>query len=332
MFKEFIRKIKNYNHVGVISHIRPDGDCISSQVALCRWLKANGIKTTAFNDDDVPPNLDWLLSYHPVQKPDEAIFESCDLFIMVDGNALSRFGAFADWHDKQDEKAPLWMIDHHPDPEDSFEIAISVVKAASTAELIFKLFMESDPALIDEEIAKALYTGIITDTGSLQFESVTAETVQTVAELLRRGGFRPNEIIEVIYSNKSVEQYKLLSEALKTIQLFENNQIAVMSVTDEMLSEAKASPADCEGFVSYPLSLSGIKAAILMKDFFDDGVRISLRSRSDIDVNEWARELGGGGHKKAAGAWHKGPLEKTIRDVVKIGAKQLKNIEKTSVL
>jgi bifunctional oligoribonuclease and PAP phosphatase NrnA len=332
MFKEFIKKIKNYHHVGVISHIRPDGDCIGSQVAICRWLEANGLQATAFNDDDVPPNIKWLLNYHPVEKPDETKFEKCDLFIAVDGNAIHRFGMFADWYEKQSEKPPLWMIDHHPNPEDSFDLMISVENAASTAELIFKLYVEQNPDQIDEQIAKALYTGIITDTGSLQFESVTPETVQTVAELLRRGNFRPNEVIEVIYSNKSVAQYKLLSAALETIQLFENNQIAVMSVTDKMLADAGASPSDCEGFVSYPLSLSETKAAVLMKDFFDDGVRISLRSRSDIDVNVWARELGGGGHKKAAGAWHEGPLENAIHDVVKIGAKQLKDIETTSVL
>jgi bifunctional oligoribonuclease and PAP phosphatase NrnA len=331
MFKEFISKIKNYHHVGVISHIRPDGDCIGSQVALCRWLEKNGIQATAFNDDEVPPNINWLLNYYPVKKPDEQKLAACDLFIMVDGNALSRFGMFADWYEGQSEKPPVWMIDHHPDPEQSFGISVSVVEAASTAELIYELYMQSDPEQLDEQTAKALYTGIITDTGSLQFESVTPDTVQTAAELLRRGNFSPNEVIEVIYSNKSLSQYKLLSESLKTIQLFESNQIAVMSVTDEMLAKTGASSSDCEGFVSYPLSLANVKAAILMKSFFDEGVRISLRSRSDIDVNIWARELGGGGHKKAAGAWHKGPLDKAIQDVVQIGAKQLKEIETSSV-
>jgi phosphoesterase RecJ-like protein len=107
-----------------------------------------------------------------------------------------------------------------------------------------------------------------------------------------------------------------------TIELFENNQIAIMYVTQEMLNETNTTSDDCEGFVAYPLSVSGIKAAVLFKAL-DGGVKMSLRSKSDVDVNIWARKIGGGGHKKASGAWHPGPLEKTIEDVVAIGAEQL---------
>ena len=115
----------------------------------------------------------------------------------------------------------------------------------------------------------------------------------------------------------------MLSEALGTIKLYENNQIALMYVTQEMLEKTGTTNSDTEGFVSYPLSIAGVKAAILMKDLAEEGVKMSLRSRSNVDVNQWARELDGGGHKKAAGAWHPGPLEKTIEDVIAIGRKQL---------
>lgn len=321
MFKEFISNIEKYNHIGIVSHVRPDGDCIGSQVALAIWLTKNGFSVTAFNDDDVPANLRWLTHYFPIKAPSEDELEKCDLIICVDGNAVHRFGFFGEWI--EGKNTPVWIVDHHPDPEDGFELKVSVDDASSTAELIYKLFKEKDISQIDADIARALYTGIITDTGSLQFDSVTPETVEIVADLLRRGEFTPNEVIEVIYSNKSVPQLKLLSEALHSIKLYGNNQIAVMYVTEEMLKRAGAGSDDCEGFVSYPLSISNVKAAILLKDFHDEGVRISLRSRSNIDVNSWARELGGGGHAKAAGAWHKGPLEKAIAEAVKIGSKQL---------
>lgn len=321
MFDTFIKKIKKHKNIGVISHIRPDGDCIGSQIALCRWLQQNGFNVQAFNDDNIPENLQWLSPFFPIELSDEKKFEQCDLFILVDGNATHRFGIFSDW--SENKNVPVWIIDHHPDPDDEFEVAISVAEATSTCELIYHLFKEHDVTQIDEETAKALYTGIITDTGSLQFESVTPESVEVVADLLRRGNFKPNEIAVAIYSNKTLPQLKLLSSSLKTIRLFENNQIAVMSVTEKMINEAGASYSDCEGFVSYPLSIENIKAAIFFKDHYDEGIRISLRSRSHVDVNEWARELGGGGHKKAAGAWHKGPLEVAIKEVVKIGSKQL---------
>lgn len=327
MFKEFLKTIKSIrptSKIGVLSHIRPDGDCIGSQIALCRWLQLEGFEVTAFNDDEVPENLEWLQKKVLIEKPDQEKLDTCELFILVDGNATHRFGSFDEWY--KDKKQPVWVIDHHPDPESIFEIAISETDASSTCELVYELFAQDDLSRIDSEIAMALYTGIITDTGSLQFESVTPRTVEITADLLRKGKFKPNEVIEKIFSNKSIEQMKLLSSALETIRLFENNQIAVMYVTEEMLSKSGATFSDCDGFVNYPLSIGCVKAAILMKDQEGEGIRMSLRSRSELDVNVWARNFGGGGHKKAAGAWHAGPLEKAINEVVEIGANQLKKI------
>ena len=325
MFSEFLKEIKKYTKVGVISHIRPDGDCIGSQIALCRWLELNGINCRAFNDDPVPENLRWIESENglAVETPTVADLAECDLIVLVDGNATHRFGLFDKWFKEQNEKVPLYMMDHHPDPDDIFDLMVSVPEASSTCELVYKLFAEDDPEMIDSGIAKALYTGIMTDTGSLQFDSVTPETVEITADLLRRGDFKPNEVIEILYSNRSLAQLKLLSRALETIQLFANNQIALICVTGEMLKETGTGFDDCDGFVSYPLEISGVQAAVFMKDHGEDGIRMSLRSRSDIDVNRWARVFGGGGHKKAAGAWHQGPLEKAIEDVIEEGSKQL---------
>jgi phosphoesterase RecJ-like protein len=309
-----------------LSHIRPDGDCLGSQIALCRWLQLRGFTTTAFNDDDIPENLEWLQNQVTIEKPDEKKLSACDLFILVDGNAIHRFGSFEEWY--KGKKQSVWVIDHHPDPDSIFEVIVSETTVSSTCEMIYELYEQHDLSYIDSEIAKALYTGIITDTGSLQFESVTPRTVEITADLLRKGQFKPNEVIERIYSNKSLEQMKLLSGALDTIQLFKNNQIAVMYVTEEMVTKSGADFSDCDGFVNYPLSISGVKAAILMKDKGNDGIRMSLRSRSELDVNVWARNFSGGGHKKAAGAWHPGPLDLAIKEVTAIGAKQLKNIDK----
>jgi len=325
MFKDFIKKVKNYSRIGVYSHIRPDGDCIGAQVALCRWLEKNGMQPIAFNDDDIAENLIWLTDYFPIQKATDEAVSGCDLFIVVDGNAPHRFGSYRDHQQK--ERRPVFMIDHHPNPEDEFDLTISVDDASSTCELIYNLYKEHDISQIDEDVAKALYTGLITDTGSLQFDSVKPETMDAAAELLRRGKFRPNLVAERVFSNQTLPQLRLLSLSMGTIQLFHNNQIAVMTVTKSMLDKTGTTNADTGGFVNYPLSITGIKAAILLKDLDDDGIKMSLRSKSDVDVNIWARELGGGGHKKAAGAWHQGPLEKAITETVEIGSKQIQKLE-----
>lgn len=330
MFKDFIKNVKKHHHIGVYSHIRPDGDCIGAQVALCKWLQNNGLKVTAFNDDDISENLVWLTKYFPVQKASDELIETCDLFIVVDGNAPHRFGSYEEY--QQRKRRPVFMIDHHPNPEDDFDLSISVEEASSTCELIYNLYREHDLSQIDEEVAKALYTGIITDTGSLQYDSVTPETMEAAADLIRRGNFTPNQVAERVFSNQTLPQLKLLSVSLSTIQLFENNQIAVMTVTKKMLDDTGTTNADTSGFVSYPLSITGIKAAVLLKDLDDKGIKMSLRSKSHVDVNLWARELGGGGHKKAAGAWHPGPLKKAITETVAIGSKQIKELEEETTI
>jgi phosphoesterase RecJ-like protein len=326
MFEELVAKLKSHRTVGVYSHIRPDGDCIGAQIATCLWLKQNGIRAFAFNDDSVPLNLQWLAEYFPIVHPDKGLLNECDAFILLDGNSPSRFGSYSDYI--QAKPRPTYMIDHHPDPHDGFDFSISVEEASSTCELIFHLYLQNDVSQITPSIAKALYTGILTDTGSLQYDSVTPETMNICSELLRLGKFRPNDVAERVFSNKTLNQLHLLSMAMGTITLHTDNQIATMYVTSEMLEETNTTNDDCEGFVAYPLSVTGIKAAVLFKDL-GEGVKMSLRSKSnDVDVNKWAREIGGGGHKKASGAWHPGPLEAAIEDVVSIGSKQLVHIDK----
>lgn len=327
MFQQLIKKLKTYDKVGVYSHIRPDGDCIGAQVAMCRWLEKNDIQAVAFNDDEVPVNLQWLTDYFPIQKPRAKTVVECDAFVLLDGNSPSRFGSFEEY--TEDIQKPMFMIDHHPDPKDGFDLSISVEEASSTCQLIFHLFLQNNIKQLDPESAKALYTGILTDTGSLQYDSVTPETMNIASELLRIGKFRPNEVAEQVFSNKRLNQLHLLSMAMSTIELHEDNQIATMYVTSEMLEKTNTTNDDCEGFVAYPLSVAGIKAAILFKDL-GEGVKMSLRSKSnDVDVNKWAREIGGGGHKKASGAWHEGPLQKTIEEVVAIGAQQMAPVDKS---
>lgn len=319
MFSEFILKILSHKKVAVFSHVRPDGDCLGSQIALCMWLQKNGVDATAFNEDDPGDNLRWLLDFFPVTKPQEdlTIF---DAFVVVDGNALHRFGRTA--QNLESLGKPIYMIDHHPQPDDIFESFVSRVDYSSTCELVFELYKEHNLDQIDEQSAKAMFTGIVTDTGSFQFESVTPNTLKAGSTLLERGNFKPNEVVERIYSTKTLNQIHLLSRALETIRLYADQQIAIICVTKAMFEETGTSKEDTEGFVSYPLSIEGVKACILFRED-GDKIKLSLRSRSDIDVNIWARKLDGGGHKKAAGASHKGPLELAIKEVIKLGENQL---------
>ena len=320
MFNNFISKILQYQKVAVFSHVRPDGDCLGSQVALSLWLQKNGIKTSAFNEDPIPGNMGWLLDFFPISKPSKNELSDFDAFIVVDGNALHRFGEAAER--LADLGKPVFMIDHHPDPDNIFEEFVSKVEASSTCELIYRLYAEHDPGQIDEQAAKAMYLGLVTDTGSFQFDSVKSGTLHAAADLLDRGGFTPNQITEKIYSSRPLRQLKLLSLALDTIELHANGKISTITITRDMFEQTGTSNEDTEGFVQYPLSVEGVQACVLFRED-GDRVKLSLRSQSDIDVNKWARKFNGGGHKKAAGAWHSGPLEKAMEEVINAGSEQL---------
>ncbi|MDZ7808476.1 MAG: bifunctional oligoribonuclease/PAP phosphatase NrnA [Gracilimonas sp.] len=321
MFKKFISKVLQHKKVAIFSHLGPDGDCLGSQVALSLWLKKNGVEVSAFNEDDISENMYWLLDYFPITKPNDAKLSDFDAFIVVDGNALHRFGSTAE--STLDTDKPIYMIDHHPDPDDIFEAPISVVSASSTCELIYHLYAEHDADQIDEKVARALYLGMITDTGSFQFDSVKPATMHAAADLLERGDFTPNQIAERIYSSRPLSQLKLLSQALDTISLHEGGKFASIVITQKMFDLTDTTSEDTEGFVQYPLSVEGVQACILLKED-EGGYKLSLRSQSDdIDVNKWARNFNGGGHQKAAGAYYEGPLEDAIKDVLAVGAEQL---------
>lgn len=320
MFNNFISKILQHQKVAVFSHVRPDGDCLGSQAALSLWLKKNGVTVSAFNEDDLPENMTWLLEFFPITKPKKEQLEEFDAFVVVDGNALHRFGECAE--SLAGSGKPIYMIDHHPDPEDIFEESVSVVSASSTCELVYQLFAEHNPDQIDESAAKAMYLGLVTDTGSFQFDSVKPQTMHAAANLLERGNFTPNVITERIYASRPLRQLKLLSLALDTIQLHAGGQISTITITREMFNKTGTSNEDTEGFVQYPLSIEGVKACVLLRED-EDRIKLSLRSQSHIDVNKWARTFNGGGHQKAAGAWHKGPMEKALQEVITVGKEQL---------
>jgi bifunctional oligoribonuclease and PAP phosphatase NrnA len=116
MYTNLVAQLLSHSKIAVFSHIRPDGDCLGSQVGVCLWLEQNGVQVRAFNQDPSPENLRWLVDLFPVESPTQAGLLEVDAVLFVDGNQLSRFGELAE--SLAEAKIPLYMIDHHPDPSD----------------------------------------------------------------------------------------------------------------------------------------------------------------------------------------------------------------------
>lgn len=315
MIKKFGEGLAKLEKPGLISHIGPDGDAIGSQLALFGWFKSRGVEPLLFNDDPVPSNLTWLPNQEKIRRPDSDVLDRCDGFLFIDGNEPGRFGRMSDYFTATDR--PVFLIDHHLEPsKDYYRQMLWDSRASSTAYLVYRLFEETNPEAITSEVAEALYTGILTDTGSFRFDTVTAETHFAIARIIRYGGIRPSEIFSRIYDDKSLAEYHLLGTALKGIRLFCKERVAVMQISESMMDNNGCSQDDLEGFVNYPLSIRGVVVSVLMYER-DGRIKMSLRGKSQVDLNQVARKFDGGGHLNAAGAWHDGPMKKAVDEVVR---------------
>ncbi len=314
MVKKFAEALSKYNRVGLVSHVSPDGDAIGSQLALYSWFRNKGIDAALFNDDEVPDNLSWMEHQDRIQVPTQELLDECDAYLLVDGNHPSRFGAMAEYFLETDK--PVYLIDHHLDPpKDFFTGMLWDSEASSTAWLVYKLFEVTGPEQIDRKVAEALYCGIVTDTGSFRFDSVTAETHFAIGDIIKRGGIRPSEVFARIYDDKSLAQFKLLGKVLDDIRLYCDDRLAVVRATEQMLAETGCTHNDLEGFVNYPLSISSVLVSVMFYER-DDRIKISLRGKSKVDLNQVARKFNGGGHFNAAGSWHDGPMTDAVEMVV----------------
>lgn len=315
MIQEFVDSIRRYSKISIFSHVRPDGDAIGSQIALALWCKKQGIEVRAFNDDSVPQSLSFLLDFFPIEKPEKKWIENCDAIILVDGNDPKRFGGYAEII--QQLNKPLFMVDHHPEPLAIYEVGFSDPKASSTAEMVYRIYRQSGLLhYIDEAVAKAIYTGIMTDTGSFRFDSVTPDLHEIIADVLRRGAFSPHEIHQRVYDNYEFRHLKLISEALATIEVHHQGRLATLSITEEILQKTACTYDDLDGMISFALSLNTVEVAVLMYER-EEKIKLSFRAKTDaVNVNEVARQFGGGGHSKASGAWHNGPLHTAVSDIV----------------
>lgn len=187
--------------------------------------------------------------------------------------------------------------------------------ASSTAYLVYELFAETGLEQIDKDVAEALYCGIVTDTGSFRFDSVTAETHFAIGKIIETGGIKPSDIHAQIYDDKNLDQYHLLGMALNNIELYCGDRVATTHVTEDMLTKTGCTAEDIEGFVNYPLSIKGVVVSMIFHER-EGRVKVSLRGKSVMDLNQIARKFNGGGHFNAAGAWHSGPISKAKEDLV----------------
>lgn len=315
----FANLIKKSAHIGIVSHNSPDGDCLGSQIALGYALQKLNKDIFLFNEGPIPDFLSFMTTDINFLKS-EHLEKQTEVLIFVDCAEPQRTG-FAELLSTNKAGMVVVNIDHHLSNTLFGDLNIIEVEAAATAEIIFEL-INNMAIPFDKEIASNLFYAISMDTGSFLYDNITAKTFAISSELISRGADVQKLRLEY-YENISLSRMELLKAGLENLKLSQNGKLAWVYITDSLNKKLGLSAEDSEGVVNYLKSLSGVEVALLIKEQPNGDIKLSLRSRGDFDVNAFAREYGGGGHKKAAGCTIFSPRDNTIPKLVEELEKRL---------
>ncbi|UII28716.1 bifunctional oligoribonuclease/PAP phosphatase NrnA [Fulvivirga maritima] len=304
--------------VVITTHHKPDADALGSSLGLAEYLNMKGHDATVITPTDYADFLTWMKGNDQVIVYDEGneevscqLIREADIIFCLDFSSLQRINGLGD-KVAQAQCAKV-LIDHHLEPEDFADFQMWSTEAAATAELIYDLIhLLGDEALINKDIAEALYAGIMTDTGGFKHSNTTRHVFRVCGELVDKGADAA-KVSKLVYDTNSLDKLKFLGFALsERLTVMPELNTAYFAISAEDLEQFRSRTGDTEGLVNYALSIEGIKFAALMIDR-KDVVKISFRSVGGFSANEFARKhFEGGGHKNAAGGMSGLSLEETV--------------------
>lgn len=307
----------------ITTHRGPDGDAMGSSLALYQVLIAQGYEVKVVVPNSYPKFLHWLpkneevLEYEGNEFEATAYINNADLIFCLDFNDLRRTDMMCEA--LENTSAQKVMIDHHQEPKDFADFTYSVPTVCSTCQLIYEFIeLMSWTEYLTVDIAKCIYTGMVTDTGSFRFSSVDSRTHEIAAKLIDLG-LQQAEVHQTLFDTNKESRLKLLGYCLsEKLEVLPEYHTAIMSLTREELERFDFVKGDTEGFVNYALSIEGVVfTAFFVK--YDDKVKISFRSINQFRANFLSKEhFSGGGHINAAGGMFEGSMEDAIAKLKKV--------------
>ncbi|WNQ13776.1 bifunctional oligoribonuclease/PAP phosphatase NrnA [Paenibacillus aurantius] len=303
----------------VVAHINPDGDAISSTLAVGWMLKQLGKRFVMVNEGKSPDKFDYLWGNSDIadfsvieRKPDfqHVISVDCADYSRI-GQVSSIFG----------EAPSLLNIDHHPTNDYFGTVQLIRPDAAATVEILYELAVVLGIRW-EEELASCIYTGLLTDTGGFRYSNTTPNVMRIASEMLGYG-VKGSVLAEHLLERMTRSHVALLRKALAQLSFSHEGKIAWIAVSAQDIAEAGASNEDLEGIVNYPRNIEGVEVGILVKEGEGGRFKASLRSAGKVNVAEIAQRFGGGGHVRAAGCSFEGTIESVLDKIVKEVGKAL---------
>ncbi len=296
-------RLKNSRHVLLTTHVNPDGDAIGSLLAMGLALDEMKIRAKMYCESQIPALYRFLPWSHRVCRHVDDLSEF-DTVVVMDCGEPERIGKLSECF----YQVPCVVnMDHHCTNTRFGHIRLVDADACATSEIVYKLLLKMGLA-ISQPVARCLYTGILTDTGSFRFAN-TNRAAFHICEKLVAAGVEPYDVAKHVYGQYSLARIKLLNRALESLEISENGKLSLMVLTEKMMKDTGTRNEDIDGMINYARSIKDVKVAVLIQEYVPHISRrgekgryhVSLRSDGSVDVSNIASSFGGGGHASAAG-------------------------------
>ncbi|CAN5336773.1 bifunctional oligoribonuclease/PAP phosphatase NrnA [soil metagenome] len=319
-YQQIIEALSKCRRVLITTHVRPDGDALGTTAALSMALRKQNIDSHVLLLSHIPSKYKFVyednsIRYFDVEDgwKDPFPFEEYDALLVADTGTWSQLPGVRERI--ANFTKPKIVLDHHLTQEDWADLKLVIPEAAAAGEIAAEL-LEQWEIPLDPPIATALYLAIASDTGWFQFSNTRPFTMRLAATLME-AGVDTDRLYQRVYQSERPQRVALQTRAMQSMELLADNQLAVMTVTKKDFADTEAGVPATENLINIPLQIASIEASILFIEPPDGGaIRVSLRSKGQIDVSKFAEQFGGGGHARAAGLKLAEPLDTARKRVV----------------
>ena len=297
----FVAQLQQQRSVLVVAHSNPDGDAISSILAVGQICRRLGLTVTMVATDPIPRNLRWLPGVEHIENTYSN--EKFDAVVVVDCGHADRVGpAFVDAKYER-----VFVLDHHIIERPYGDVALVDTTAAATAEMAYRVAMVAGVTL-DPNLATILFTGLSTDTGGFRFGNTTARVLAIASELAASGA-EPAEIARNLYDQNPRNRVEAMAEVLTTLSFDHGGKTGSIVLSQQLLVDHSIEMSQLDGLVDIPRGVEGVVVAVQYKEQAEGGFKVSLRSHGAVNVQQVATQFGGGGHLNASGCRLDGTLD-----------------------
>lgn len=304
MLNNPLNLVESTHRVALVTHAHPDGDAYGSLLGLKQILSDKVMTVDAYADKNTHSKFSFLPEYDDLKDESEMSDVPYDICFVLDCGNKDRVQGYSSLLTNSKK---VVNIDHHVSNTGFGQVAWVDSSASSTSEIIAHLANECN-YLITAGAATCLLMGIMMDTGNFLYDSTTKKTHLVTALLLDQGADHAS-IRYHLFQNRPLQNVKLLGYLIERMELLMDNQVVLLSVSDDLLNSFKVAYEDLDEFIAYTRDIAGVELAIILKELSPDEIKVSFRSKKWLDVNKLASHFTGGGHERAAGAVIEGTLQ-----------------------